>query len=101
MKDLFLYLYSSSEQTDYVPVTRVLNFGPHDSVLSVSINLINDDALEDLEVFHVLLSSSIEESHYVRFESYNASVAIVDQDCKLVILFLHLICLNKYISLQQ
>ena len=66
---------------DYLPVTGgVITFGPHDSILSFNVTLVNDDALEDEEVFHVLLGSPTSQSTYVKLEDYNASVAIIDQD---------------------
>ena len=83
------YLFRTiPEQSDYIPVVNVLTFGTHDSNISFSISLIDDDALEDVEVFHVLLSSPDTETNSINFESSNASVIIIDQDCKLTALIL-------------
>lgn len=65
---------------DYLPAVGDLTFGPHDSILSFNVTLINNNNLEDEEVFHVLLGSSRSQSTYIKFEDYNASVAITDQD---------------------
>lgn len=66
---------------DYVPlIGGLITFGPYDSILSFNVTLVNDDALEDEEVFYVLLGSSTSQSTYVKLEDYNASVAIIDQD---------------------
>ena len=69
-----------SEHMDYIPTLGGVTFGPHDSILSFNVTLIDDDALEDKEVFHVLLRTSTAQSTYVKVESYNASVFIIDQD---------------------
>lgn len=66
---------------DYLPlIGSVITFGPNDSILSFNVTLVNDNALEDEEVFHVLLGSSASQSTYVKLEDHNASVAIIDQD---------------------
>ena len=76
----FACMYFILEHMDYLPAVGGLTFEPRDSVLSLNVTLINDDILEDKEVFHVLLGSSRSQSTYVKFEDYNASVAIIDQD---------------------
>ena len=69
------------EHMDYVPlIGGLITFGPYDSILSFNVTLVNDDALEEEEVFYVLLGSSTSQSTYVKLEDYNASVAIIDQD---------------------
>lgn len=69
------------EHMDYQPViSHLITFGPRDSILSFNVTLVNDDVLEDEEVFHVLLAVSVSQSSYVKLENYNASVTITDQD---------------------
>lgn len=73
-------------------MTSVLTFERNDFEVSVNVSIKNDEVLEDIEVFHVLLSSAAAESKSVFLDSYNASVMIVDQDCKsILICYLHFI----------
>jgi hypothetical protein len=66
---------------DYLPVIGgLITFGSHDSILGFNVTLMNDNVMEDEEVFHVLLAASVSQSSYVKFENHNASVAITDQD---------------------
>lgn len=66
---------------DYLPVIGgLITFGPHDSIVSFNVTLVNDDVLEDNEVFHVLLSATVSQSSYVKLEDHSASVTITDQD---------------------
>ena len=66
---------------DYLPVIGgLITFGPRDSIVNFNVTLVNDDVLEDDEVFHVLLAATVSQSSYVKLEDYNASVTITDQD---------------------
>ena len=84
-----------------MPFSSILTFGPNDSTVSINVSLIDNGVLEDMELFHVLLSSTTTENTFIVFDSYNASVVIVDQDCKSEVLHklsMYLQKINKYQS---
>ena len=84
-----------------MPFSSILTFGPNDSTVSINVSLIDNGVLEDMELFHVLLSSTTTENTFIVFDSYNASVVIVDHDCKSEVLHklsMYLQKINKYQS---
>ena len=76
-----MYTFSGGE--DFTELNTSLQFQPGERRVAVTLTLLNDLLIEDEEFFHVSISVG---DHSVTVARENASITIMDTDCKAIII---------------
>ena len=98
INDVFLLLQSLAlHQISYIGTSRTVTFEPRSSRQCISINITNDDIVEEREYFNVTLGTTRRLDPRVQFgQPTVTTVFINDDDCMLALLTLLSAIINDY-----